>query len=231
MPTTTIAPLRAAVAWDPRFAARSAWLAPLAPVAALLADCADWPAIDLLDARLGPRAGVRFVASPPRPPRPRGRAARRRVEVDPTALYDARIVDEGAVPTRARSWHDLLNALVWATYPRAKAALHARQHRIVQARLAPGMTRLPSARTREGDTIAMLDEGGLLVARDRPLLFGHALAEGLLLDPAHLVGRTVAVDAPADDLAAVDAAFAALLRDDARFADPSELGRLALEPS
>ena len=40
--------------------------------------------------------------------------------------YDARIALERVVPTRARSWHDLLNALVWATFPRAKLALHAR---------------------------------------------------------------------------------------------------------
>jgi hypothetical protein len=224
---TAIAPLRAAAAWDPRFSARSHWLAPLAPAAALLADLPDWPSVEELDARLGPRAGVRFVAATPRPPRPRGRAARRRA-LDPTALYDARIVDEGAVPTRARSWHDLLNAVVWATWPRAKAALHARQHRIVRARIAPGATRLPSARTREGDAIAMLDEGGVVIARGTPLLFGHALAEGLLLDPTHLVARTTSVDAPPDDLAAGDAAFAALLRDDARFVEPATLGRLAL---
>jgi hypothetical protein len=220
-----IASLRAATPWDPRFVERSAWLAPLASAAALVADLDRWPTVEELDARLGPLAGVRFAAATPRP---RTRAARRR-PLARSELYDAQIVETGTVPTRARSWHDLLNALVWATWPRAKAALHRRQHRIVTDELAANAARLPAARTREGDTIAMLDEGGVLVARGAPLLFGHALAEGLVVAPGHLVGRTIPVDADPHDRAAVDAAFAALLADETRLHDPAELGRISVE--
>jgi hypothetical protein len=210
--------------WDGQFLARSPWLGVLAPAAARLGRCDDWPSVDALDARLGPAAGVRFV---PATPRPRGRDRRRRA-LDPAALYDGRIVEAGVVPTRARSWHDLLNALAWATWPRAKAALHARQHRMVKARLAPGARHLPPSRTREGDTLAMLDEGGVLLPEGAPLLFGHGLAEELVRGAPRLTARTLALAASGDDLAAVDAAFAALLRDHTRLHDPAELGRLTL---
>jgi hypothetical protein len=84
------------------------------------------------------------------------------------ARYDARIALARRVPTRERSWHDVANALVWATFPRTKLALHVRQHALVRARLGRDL-RLPGSRTREHDALAMFDEGGaaLLCARGR----------------------------------------------------------------
>jgi len=42
--------------------------------------------------------------------------------------YEPRCYLNGEVPTRADNWHDLLNALVWLTFPKAKAAINARHY-------------------------------------------------------------------------------------------------------
>lgn len=132
-------------------------------------------------------------------------------------LYDARIDREGVVPTRAGSWHDLFNALVWATFPRAKAALAWRQHRALLARLPETFERLPPTRTAEQDALTLLDEGGglVIVAHGRGeevartieggacpqdaafAIFGHAVYEHLLSTDAPLrVGAYVIEVAP-----------------------------------
>src|SRR5438132_3342569 len=41
--------------------------------------------------------------------------------------YEVRIAETGEVETRARNWHDLFNALVWVSFPAAKARINA-QH-------------------------------------------------------------------------------------------------------
>jgi hypothetical protein len=149
---------RAPGGWAPRFYEQSAFFWPLRPAAEAFSAFADWPSVGDYDRALGDGFPVRFREQPPRP-----RRRRRRGPVDPAALYDARIHVEGWVPTRSRSWHDFLNMLVWAAFPRAKAALHARQHRAMMSRLDAGALTLPQARTREQDGLAMLDEGGLLL--------------------------------------------------------------------
>jgi hypothetical protein len=148
-------------------------------------------------------------------PRPRGR--RRQALRTADELYDGRIA-QGAVPTRARSWHDLLNALVWATFPRSKRALHGRQHALLAARTAGPFARLPGARTREQDCLALVDEGGVLLlaagaAQELgeplaaghtqrlaeliatgavvPVLFGHALYESLVGGQAGIHGSAL----------------------------------------
>ena len=166
----------------------------------------DFPPVEALDRVFEGSPPVRFALAPPR------RRTRRRLAgpVDVGRLYDARIALEGVVPTRARSWHDLMNAFVWGTFPRAKTALHARQHRAIAERIEPGALRLPASRTRELDALALLDEGGVAVlARDprslyaalradacsslgthvasgaaQAVVFGHAIYESLALGVA-----------------------------------------------
>ncbi len=142
--------------WEPRFVEKSALFWPIARASSAFARHDRWPLVPELTAALGEASAVEFVVQ-----RPRGRRSRR-APLDPGALYDAQIA-EGRVPTRERNWHDLLNALVWAVFPRAKRALHARQHRAIAARLEPGAQRQPGARTREQDALAMLDEGGVVL--------------------------------------------------------------------
>lgn len=135
--------------------------------------CEDFPLVTELERVFEGHAPVRFSVAPPRSRR------RRTGPVDVTSLYDARIAVEGVVPTRAGSWHDLMNALVWGTFPRAKSALHARQHRAIVARIEPGARTLPRTRTRELDALALLDEGGVAVLARDPCALRDALrAEG-----------------------------------------------------
>ncbi|WP_437827625.1 DUF3025 domain-containing protein [Sorangium sp. So ce1153] len=149
------------VPWDPLFHEKSRLYWPIRPRAEAFARSAGWPPVEDYNRALGEGFPVRFAEQAPRP-----RRRRRRGPLDPAALYDARIHVEGRVPTRPSNWHDFLNMLVWAAFPRAKAELHARQHRAIAARLDPGAASLPPARTRELDGLALLDEGGLLLLYD-----------------------------------------------------------------
>lgn len=181
------------------------------------------PEVARLDAALGPLAGVRFVPSPPRP-RLRGRAAALRGR-----RYDERIASAGEVATRAGSLHDFANALVWATFPSAKRAVHARQDAMIRARLLPDGAQ-PGARSPEQDAVAMLDEGGVVLlatpscaealeraalARDTDgvrratsrgealgLVFGHALLEHVATEDARLVWAQATVIAVPEPRAA-----------------------------
>jgi hypothetical protein len=99
------------------------------------------------------------------------------------------------VPTRPRSWHDFLNALVWGRFPRAKRALHERQHGELVSSVPAGAKHLPGARSREHDALALLDEGGvvLLAAHGSRIgvVFGHALYEGLVLGVRSMAARAL----------------------------------------
>ena len=187
---TTLRVRRAeAAAFDPRFFEKSRLFWPIAPAARAFAECTDWPDPAALTRALSPRARVALVAAAPRP-------RRQKTPADARPLYDARIVLDRCVPTRERSWHDLLNALVWATFPRAKAALHERQLRALRARIVPGATRLPDTRSREHDALALIDEGGVVIlespdAPARAIVFGHALYEGLVLGVRAMIARAV----------------------------------------
>ena len=193
---------------DPRFSA-------VAPVAKIFAEYTDWPAPSDLDRELAARAGIRFVLAKPRPRRQRG-------PVDVRDMYDARIA-RGEVPTREKNWHDFLNALVWATFPKSKATLHARQHRAIREWAGADVVRkLPNARTRELDALALIDEGGVIVCEDAKLVFGHALYEGFVLDVRSMIARAVGVVGVARD---ADALLATRLADDL---SPESLPRLPL---
>ena len=164
--------------WDPSFFRTSALFWPIAPAAAKLEGFRRWPEPEELSCLFDGDAPVSFVPAAPRTRRGRRLGASER--------YDALITEQRVVPTRRGSWHDLLNALVWATFPRAKRALHARQHRAITSRLGPDL-RLPGGRTRDQDAVAMLDEGGVVLlnrAGDAPpaIVFGHGIYERLVCD-------------------------------------------------
>lgn len=102
------------------------------------------------------------------------------------AGLDARDVDDsytaacvrGVVPTRHDNLHDLLNALTWARFPKAKAALCARQVRLARER---GVIDGLRVRTREQDACAMVDEGGMVLGPTTRAIFGHAALEDAVL--------------------------------------------------
>jgi hypothetical protein len=212
---------------------RSPLFWPVAPAARALLEHAeadpDFPSVQSLHRVFGtePRdAPVRFVPATPRP-----RRGRRPQAIDLRALYDARITLDRVVPTRARSWHDLMNALVWGTFPRAKRALHARQHRAIAARVEPGARTLPPARTRELDALALLDEGGVVLPGGdvaRAVVFGHAIYESLALGIPPAVVAAIALDVAEGTPRAVDEALALEIEDGARLRTPEELRRVHL---
>jgi hypothetical protein len=221
--------------FDPRFFERSPHFAPIARAARVFAACADWPEPPELGRAFACEPPVRFVTAPPAAARKRNKERARARD----ALYDAVIVKERAVPTRPRMWHDLLNALVWATFPRAKLALHERQHRAIEAWIPPGATRLPNARTRELDMLALIDEGGVLSlaapgASEARLVFGHALYEGLVLDSRAMIARSVVLEVAEipegveGRVALADRALAAALSTEGRLSDPDDLPRVRL---
>ena len=220
--------------FDGQFFEQHADYWPIARAAKVFAEYTDWPEPkDYAQAFLGV-GPVSFELALPRRRRPRGQGVSR------TELYDAVIVGRRVVPTRARMWHDFLNALVWATFPRAKLALHERQHRAIQAWIPEGATELPNARTRELDAIALVDEGGVVVLLGErgeriPVLFGHALFESLVFGQPAMIARSVILEVrgavpsdPSELLGCVDAGLSAALADPARFQSPDELPRHVL---
>lgn len=154
------------VGWEPRFVERSPWFWPVSCAASRFEHCVDWPStadFDRLYADLTAERAVKALRFGDNVRKQDKRVAGR-VNLD--ALYDARISKHGEVPSRTRDWHDLFNALCFATFPRAKLALHARQYAILEQRVGPDATRLPGARTREQDALTLFDEGGVVVAVD-----------------------------------------------------------------
>jgi hypothetical protein len=232
-PTTRPITLRAIRArgekFDSRFFERDPRFWPIARAAHVFAAAPEWPTPESYGAAFGERPSpVRFVHVEPR------RQRRRRGPVDVAAMYDARIAN-GEVPTRAGSWHDFLNALVWATFPRAKGVLHRRQHEVISAWVSPGARTLPNARTREHDALALIDEGGVVLLRssegERQVPFGHALFEGIVLETRAMIARAVEVSVarlPASDEAAVEMADALLAERLALPVIPEDLPRVTL---
>ncbi len=233
--------------FEPRFFERSALFAPVIRGARALASASlpgagdeprGFPPVErygeVFDAGGAP---VRFERADPRP-----RRRRRKEPVDARTLYDARITLERVVPTRAGSWHDFMNALVWGAFPQAKTALHARQHRAITERIVPGARTLPSTRTRELDALALLDEGGVLLAgaHAEPVVFGHAIYESLALGVPPAVVAAIRLDPDLGAVAAgaargeraalaeLDRALAAAIGDPAQLRTPEALSRVEL---
>jgi hypothetical protein len=225
----------------------------------LAAGSEGFPTVDAIDRALGPMGGVRFEPATPRPRGGRRRAPKEAAEA--TSGYDASIVERGVVPTRPGSTHDLANALVWATFPRSKRALHARQ--LAAVRAAP-----PGRRTEEGDLLAMLDEGGVVLATARGaidavraalrgartdalrdlraaghtlgIVFGHSIVEHLATDrdvtPSGRAIGGLAVPLEVDDpttapLVAIDALLAERIGDRGCLARRGEQGIAPVEAS
>lgn len=201
------------------------------PYADRLAGLASWPPVATLDAllrdrlALDPGVALEHQVKKKRP---------RRAPLDRDSLYVIRVARHARVPTRERSWHDLTNALVWAAFPRSKRALAKRLLDVFEARVPNDATSLPSTRTREEDALAMLDEGGVVLAtepdhveraleaqrasdhaalRSLPLVphvFGHALMEHAVYGDATVRAYAVVLAVPAP--AHTDAADEALAR-------------------
>ncbi len=136
--------------------------------------------------------------------------------------YELHIAETGEVETRPENWHDLFNALVWISFPKAKAAINAQHAAILEERGEEEAKR----RSPERDALTLFDEGGVIVASSAPALlrlivdfewkelfwnrraeltdkmrffaFGHAMYEQALTPYIGMVAKTVFV--PVNDL-------------------------------
>lgn len=140
--------------------------------------------------------------------------------------YEARIALTGQVVTRGENWHDLLNALAWVSFPRAKAALSAAH----AERLSQGGTAEARQRSPARDALTLFDEGGVVVMASDPawfdlirahawkrlfwarridlrrdvrvVAFGHALMESMLTPYVGITARAIFLPADAGLIAA-----------------------------
>jgi len=140
------------IAWNLAALLRSPLIAPLHPLLEqlagehfpALADCnvllAQWPVMTQSGQPL------RFV------PQEYGKLAFER-------QYEPRCYLSGEVMTREHNWHDLFNALVWLTFPKAKAEINARHYAALT-----GEQEKDSQRGAVRDMNTLLDESGVIVA-------------------------------------------------------------------
>jgi hypothetical protein len=77
------------------------------------------------------------------------------------AQYEPRCYLKGEVPTREDNWHDLLNVLVWLTFPKSKVAINVRHYQALTEEIIPDTG---SQRGAVRDTNTLLDESGVIVA-------------------------------------------------------------------
>jgi hypothetical protein len=81
--------------------------------------------------------------------------------------YEPRCYLNGEVQTRENNWHDLFNALVWLTFPQAKAAINTRHYQALK-NAHDGH----SQRGKVRDMATLLDESGVIVVSANKELSG-----------------------------------------------------------
>lgn len=161
--------------------------------------------------------------------------------------YETHILHTGQVPTRADTWHDVLNALVWLRFPRFKAALNAAHGKALA-------TETDTLRGRRRDALTVLDESGVwVISRDpalpgllagrawhalfreararveadmRFVVVGHALLEKALAPYPSITGKCLMLVADTLDLDAADAQAATAL---AAIDTPRQLAPLPIQ--
>ena len=114
--------------------------------------------------------------------------------------FERRVVAQNELIVRPNSLHDLMNALVWLTFPKTKRAISA-------AHVALGVNKDDKTRPRRRDVLTLFDESGIIILSEsdalrtmnqqhqwrdlfitrradfiehaRPILFGHGAMEQL----------------------------------------------------
>ncbi|HVY04986.1 MAG TPA: DUF3025 domain-containing protein [Burkholderiales bacterium] len=192
--------------WNVDWLTRSDMFAPLRVAGGRLPDI-GWPNPELLNAMAD--AGGRIV-----------NAQGTRVRfVNPSRAgkgfedgFEPRAYLKGEVQVRPLDWHDLFNALVWMTFPTAKAVINARHYETLSSAAS-------SSRSAVGDALTMFDEDGVVVLssdtellelvrafrwkelfwkrredvrkRMRFFLFGHALYQKALNPFVGMTGKAI----------------------------------------
>lgn len=174
------------------------------------------PALDALNAESSARGTTQGNGLPLRFVPPQGRLSAR--------AYETHILRTGEVPTRADTWHDVLNAMVWLRFPHFKSALNLAHGDAIELET-------DALRGRRRDAMTVLDESGvwvisrqaeltaLLVSRAWHALFhahrqaveadmhfvvvGHALLEKALTPYPAMTGKCLMLTSDALDADAV----------------------------
>jgi hypothetical protein len=73
--------------------------------------------------------------------------------------YEPRCYLKGEVQTRENNWHDLLNALVWLTFPKTKSVINARHY----LSMTNELLKTSSQRGAVRDMNTLFDESGVIV--------------------------------------------------------------------
>jgi len=159
--------IKQAPEWNRAALLQSPLFAPLHPILANL-EAAGFPTLQECNALLMAQpsgiavqsgAQLRFVAHQPG-------------KLPFEAQYEPRCYLTGEVPTRKDNWHDLFNALVWMTFPKAKAAINARHYHALMQEGSAGNAESGSQRGVVRDVNTLLDESGVLVVYSDPELAG-----------------------------------------------------------
>lgn len=213
--------------------------APYSPLIDALGLARALPSLDALNAESQARRTTQGGGLPLRFVQPAGRLSAR--------AYETRILHTGEVPTRADTWHDVLNALVWLRFPRFKSALNMAHGDAIE-------TETDTQRGRRRDAMTVLDESGVWVVSRTPdlsallasrawhalfceqrqavesdmqfVVVGHALLEKALAPYPAMTGKCLMLDAPTLDPDAVEPAAARALD---RIDTPHQLAPLPIQ--
>ncbi len=204
--------------WTPDFLQASPLFEPLRPAGGGLEHLHDWPDIGALENLQD------NVATPPvtRSDKPIHFVSQDVSAREFAQQYEPRTYLAGEVQTRAQNWHDLFNALVWLTFPRAKAALNQLHYQaLLQEHGNEKVQRGPLR-----DMATLFDESGVIVvssdaelskllqnfewkqlfwwqreavcAHMRFFLFGHGLYEKALKPYAGMTGKGIILSVEQD---------------------------------
>jgi len=149
--------------WNREALLQSPPFAPLHPILAEL-ESKGFPAREDCNALLAARRPSITVQSG----MPLSFVPQRHGKVPFEAQYEPRCYLTGEVQMRAHDWHDLLNALVWMTFPKAKATFNARHYHALLEERASGEIRRGAVR----DVNTLLDESGVIVVYAEDQLAG-----------------------------------------------------------
>ena len=101
--------------------------------------------------------------------------------------FERRVVEQNELIVRPNSLHDLLNALVWLTFPKTKRA-------ISEAHVALGVNPDGKTRPRRRDVLTLFDESGLIILSEndhlRALNQQHQWRELFITDRADFIKQT-----------------------------------------
>ena len=151
--------MKQSIEWNREVLLQSPLFAPLHPVLGCL-DTSGFPTLQDCNALLDAHQPAITVQSG----MPLRFVAQENGKLPFEAQYEPRCYLKGEVPTRAENWHDLLNALVWLTFPKSKSAINARHYHALTNSWDDAEAATRSERGAVRVVNPLLDESGVIVA-------------------------------------------------------------------